>query len=80
MFGSKRLPAVSLGAIGRVLSPRGLSALGRLLTNCSRRRVEKLGLSTRFVVPGVATDVGQVSGALDVHLLTSPSPRPPQCK
>ena len=33
----------------------------------------ELGLSTRLVVPGVATDVGQVYSALDVHLLTSRS-------
>jgi glycosyltransferase involved in cell wall biosynthesis len=31
----------------------------------------KLGLSERLVVAGVATDVGRVYGALDVHLLTS---------
>jgi glycosyltransferase involved in cell wall biosynthesis len=31
----------------------------------------ELGLSGRLVVPGASTDVGQVYGALDVHLLTS---------
>jgi glycosyltransferase involved in cell wall biosynthesis len=36
-----------------------------------RRKGTKLGLNGRLVMPGVATDVGQVYRALDVHLLTS---------
>ena len=35
------------------------------------RKGAELGLGDRLVVPGVVTDVQQVYGALDVHLLTS---------